>query len=137
MIDLRVGFISSHLAADKLFPVNPRAITSSPKMSLVLEVIIDHRMKVYPCCAHRLLSLVRDVRPEGRNAHSKPQQDYQQTKCYNRADHVYHYRLCPGTIFGLLTIQFQFTWCFGKTFLLTYKFGTSCAIEMTSQKGVI
>ena len=36
-LGLRVGFISSHLTADKLFPVNPRAITGLPKMSLLLE----------------------------------------------------------------------------------------------------
>ena len=34
---LRVGLISSHLIADKLFPVNPKAITGPPKMSLLLE----------------------------------------------------------------------------------------------------
>ena len=34
---LRIGFISSHLIADKLFPVNPSAITGPPKMSLLLE----------------------------------------------------------------------------------------------------
>ena len=34
---LRVGFISSHLTVDKLFPVNPRAIMGPPKMSLLLE----------------------------------------------------------------------------------------------------
>ena len=33
----RVGFISSHLTADKLFPVNSREITGPPKMSLLLE----------------------------------------------------------------------------------------------------
>ena len=37
MIGLRVGFISSHLTADTLFPVNPRAIMGPPKMSLMLE----------------------------------------------------------------------------------------------------
>ena len=37
MLGLRVGFISSHLLVDKLFPVNPRAITGPPKMSLLLE----------------------------------------------------------------------------------------------------
>ena len=37
-LGLRVGFISSHLTADKYFPVNPRAITGLPKMSLLLEV---------------------------------------------------------------------------------------------------
>ena len=36
-LGLWVGFISSHLPADKLFPANPRAITGPPKMSLLLE----------------------------------------------------------------------------------------------------
>ena len=36
-LGLLVGFISSHLTADKLFPVNPRTITGPPKMSLLLE----------------------------------------------------------------------------------------------------
>ena len=36
MLSLRVGFISSHLTTDKHFPVNPRAITGLPKMSLLL-----------------------------------------------------------------------------------------------------
>ena len=37
MLDLREGFISSHLTADKLCLVNLRAITGPPKMSLLLE----------------------------------------------------------------------------------------------------
>ena len=36
-LGLWVGFISSHLTADKLFLVNPRAITGSPKISPLLE----------------------------------------------------------------------------------------------------
>ena len=36
-LSLPVGFISSHLTADKLFPVNLRAITGPPMMSLMLE----------------------------------------------------------------------------------------------------
>ena len=36
-LGLRVGFISSHLTANELFPVNPRAIMDPPKMSLLLE----------------------------------------------------------------------------------------------------
>ena len=36
-LGLRVGFISSHLTVNKLLPVNPRAITGPPKMSLLLE----------------------------------------------------------------------------------------------------
>ena len=35
-LGLRVGFISSHLIVDKLFPINPRAI-AGPKMSLLLD----------------------------------------------------------------------------------------------------
>ena len=37
MLGLQVGFLSSHLTADKLFPVNPRAIMGPLKMSLLLE----------------------------------------------------------------------------------------------------
>ena len=55
-LGLRVGFISSHLTADKLLPVNPRAITGPPKTSLLLlaqkHACIDHQTKVYPCYAH-------------------------------------------------------------------------------------
>ena len=36
-LGLRVGFISSHLIADKLFQINPRTITGPSKMSLLLE----------------------------------------------------------------------------------------------------
>ena len=36
-LGLLLGFISSHLTVDKLFPVNPRAIMGPPKMSLLLE----------------------------------------------------------------------------------------------------
>ena len=36
-LGLRVGFISSHLIVDKLFPINPGAIMGPPKMSLLLE----------------------------------------------------------------------------------------------------
>ena len=35
--DLRVGFIYSHLAVDKLFQVDPRAIMGPPKVSLLVE----------------------------------------------------------------------------------------------------
>ena len=36
-LGLEVGFISSHLTPDKLFPVNLRAVTGPSKMSLLLE----------------------------------------------------------------------------------------------------
>ena len=38
MLFILVCFISSDLTANKLFPINPRAVTGSPKMSLLLEV---------------------------------------------------------------------------------------------------
>ena len=38
MLGLRVCFIISDLTANKLFPINQRAITGPPKMSLLLEV---------------------------------------------------------------------------------------------------
>ena len=34
---LGLGSISSHMTADKLFPINQRAITGPPKISLMLE----------------------------------------------------------------------------------------------------
>ena len=37
-LGLLVGFISFHLTSDKLFFINPRAITVPPKNSLLLEV---------------------------------------------------------------------------------------------------
>ena len=36
-LGLGVGFVSAHLTADKLFRVNPRAMTGPPKISLLLE----------------------------------------------------------------------------------------------------
>ena len=38
MLFLRVCFISSDLTVNKLFPINQRAITGPPKMSLLLEI---------------------------------------------------------------------------------------------------
>ena len=38
MFGLQVCFTSSDLTANKLFPINPRAVTGPPKMSLLLEV---------------------------------------------------------------------------------------------------
>ena len=36
-LGLRVGLIGSHLTEDKLFPVNQRAMTGPPKMSILFE----------------------------------------------------------------------------------------------------
>ena len=37
LLGLRVGFVSSHLIVDKLFQIDPRAITGPPKISHLLE----------------------------------------------------------------------------------------------------
>ena len=47
-LGLRVGSISSQLTADKLFPVNPRAIPGPQKMSLLLEVKSTPELIVKP-----------------------------------------------------------------------------------------
>ena len=52
---LPVGFISSHLTADKLFPVNPRAILTPPKMSLLIDAKSMPSLIIKPrliLCAH-------------------------------------------------------------------------------------
>ena len=58
-----VGFISSHLTADKLYPVNPRPITGPLKMSLLLEVksMPSLIIKPRPCCAPWWPWLVQNV----------------------------------------------------------------------------
>ena len=120
-LGLRVGFINSHLTANKLFPVNLKAITGPPKMSLLLDTIsmpafiIEPR--AYPCYAHGWPWLEHNVQPAGTDVISKPQQDCQPVKCYSRADPC----IAPQTVF-------QFTWCLRKTFLLTHK--TARAIKM-------
>ena len=55
MLDIRVCFISSDLTANKLFQINPRAVTGPPKMSLLMEVdntsalIIEPRLILVTC----------------------------------------------------------------------------------------
>ena len=57
-LGLLVGFIRSHLTADKVSKVNPTAITGPQKMSLLLEAkacmpaLIIKPIKAYPCYAH-------------------------------------------------------------------------------------
>ena len=48
MFGLRVCFISSDLTANKLFLINPRAVTGPPKMSLLLEVESTSALTIEP-----------------------------------------------------------------------------------------
>ena len=68
-LGLRVCFISSHLTADKPFPVNPRAIAGPPKMSLLLEPKNMPALNIEPnistCCAHGWPWLVHQFKKQG------------------------------------------------------------------------
>ena len=48
MLGLRVCFISSDLTANKLFPINPRAVTGLPKMSLLFDVESTSALTIEP-----------------------------------------------------------------------------------------
>ena len=91
-LGLRVGFFSSHLTSDKLFPVELRAITSPPNLSLLLEIISTPALIIKPW-----LTLVthtgHNVQPGEMDASFQPQQDCQPTKCYARADYVLNHKL--------------------------------------------
>ena len=96
-LGLRVGFITSHVAADKLFSVHPTAITGLQKMNLLLEAqntpALINKPRLIICCRHWWVWLVHNVQPAATNARSEPQQDFQQTKCFARADPVLHHIL--------------------------------------------
>ena len=96
-LSLRVGFISFHLIADKLFQINPRAITGPPKMSLLeaknmRALIIKSR---FILVSHTddlgwYIIPTKSNQPAGKDVRSKPQQDCQKAKCYAKAVPVLH-----------------------------------------------
>ena len=113
------------MAANRLFPVNPRAITGPPKISLALgqkhaAVIIKSRLIL----AVQTKTTVGTSRLTSRDRFSF------KTSTGLSADQILrHGRSCiaPQTVF-------QLTWCFRKTFLLTHRFGPVYAIEMNTYK---
>ena len=109
---------SSQLTRDR-----SRSIEDEPPAWGRKHVCIDHRTKAYPCYVHGWSWWVYNVQPARKDAGSKPPQDCQKTKCYTTA--VPHCK--TQTVF-------QLTWCFRKTFLLTHKLGTACAVEMTAER---
>ena len=100
MLGLRVCFTSSNLTVNKLFLINPRAVTGPPKMSLLLEaestsaLIIEQRLILVPYTDD--LGGCITSNKQGKNARSKPPQECQKTKCYGRADPALHHRLCSN-----------------------------------------
>ena len=97
-LGLRVGFISSHLTADKLFPVNLRAITGPPKMRLVLEaksmpalIIKPGLILVTHTDDHAWLHISSNQ--QGQMFIQNLNRIVSKAKCYTRADPVLHHRL--------------------------------------------
>ena len=118
MLGLRVCFISSDLTVNKLSPVNPRAVTGAPKMSLLLEVESTSALIIEP----RLI-LVTYTDDLGGYITSN-QQGKMLVQNLDRI--VRRSCIAPQTVF-------QLTWCFRQTFPLTHKLGTACAVEMTTE----
>ena len=71
--DLIIGFVISHLDAVKHFPVNPRVITGSTKMSLLLEARSTPSLIIKLRLILGLPLLVHNILPAGTDARSKPQ----------------------------------------------------------------
>ena len=98
-LGLPVSFISSHLTTDKLFSVNPRVITGPPKMCLLLEtknmpaLIVRPRLILVVYTDDISWYITSNQQEQMFVQHRKPQQDFQQSKCYSRADLVLHHRL--------------------------------------------
>ena len=125
ILGLRVCFISCVLTANKLFPIKPRAVTGAPKMSLLLEVgstsplIIKRRLILvtYTDYLGGYITFNQEGKILVQNLH----------RIFRRPN------LTPGEIPHCTTDCIQLTWCFRKTFLLTHKLGTACAVEMTAE----
>ena len=97
----------------------------------------DHQNKAYPYMLHTWMPSVIKIRPSSSNKWSfKPSAGFsanlmlhQGVTHYTRVDVHYQGRCCiaPQTVF-------QWTWSSIKTFLLTQKFGTAWAGEMTAYR---
>ena len=98
MLGIRVDFISSRLIADKLFPVNPRAITGQPRMSLLLEAKSMPALIIKP--RFILVSHTDDlgwyITSNQNSVRLKPQQDCQKAKSIQGSSHI-----APPTVFQL------------------------------------
>ena len=127
MLGLRVCFISSDFTANKLFPINPKAVTGPPKMSLLLEVESTSALIIEP----RLI-LVTYTNDLGGYITSNQQG---KMLVQNLQRIVRRPNVTPGQIRIAPQTVFQLTWCFRKTFLLTHKLGTACAVEITAESG--
>ena len=126
MLGLRVCFISSVLIANKLFPINPRAVTGPTKMSLLLEVERTSALIIEP----RLI-LVTYTDDLGGYITSK-----QQGKMIVQNLHriVRRPNVTSGQIPHYTTHCVPINLLFQENFpILTHKLGTACAVEITAE----
>ena len=125
MLGLRVCFISSDLTANKLFPINLRAIMGPLKMSLLLEVKTTSALIIEP----RLI-LVTHTDDLGGYITS-----IQQEKMLIQNLHwiVRRPNVTSGQIPHCSTDCIPINLVLVETFLLTHKLGTACAVEMTAK----
>ena len=126
MLILQVGFISSHLMPNKLFPVNPKVTTGPPEVSLLLEA------KSMPSLIIKL-SLILVVRTDdlGWNIMSNHQQQMF-IQYLNRI--VSRPSVTPRQILQCTTNRIPINLMFKETFLLTHKFGMARVIKMTADR---
>ena len=116
-LSLRVGFISSHLIADKLFPIKPRAITGRPKMSLLLEA------KSMPALIIKPRSILVTHTDDLSWYITSNQQGKMFVQNINRI--VRKPNVTPMEFPYCTTFSITIDLMFRKTFLLTHKFGAA------------
>lgn len=72
-------------------PANPIAISDPPKINLLTEG--HHQTKAYPGCPYGGDLFIQNVQPPEIAAHSKSQQNFQQTKYFPNADLILQQKL--------------------------------------------
>ena len=109
---LLVGFISSHLTADKLFPVHQRAIRGLPKMSIQLKAKGASALIIKPTPF-----LVAHTDVFGWNITSNQQEKSLYKACTGLSPNK---MLHPGRSCSAPQTEIQLTLSFKKTFLLIH-----------------
>ena len=107
-LGFRVGYNSSHLTVDKLFSVNPRAITGPPKIILLLEA-----KSMPPLIIKPRLILVAHTNDLGWNKTSNQQQ---QMLIQNLNRIVSILNVAPGWILHCTTNRIQINLMFQENF---------------------
>ena len=126
MLGLRVGFISPHLTADKLFPVNAGAMTSPLKLSLLHQVKSTPALIVKP----RLI-LVMHTDDLGQYI-TFNQQGQMLIQNLNRI--VSRKNVLPRQILYCTRYCSPINLVFQENFHTNTQFGTACVIDMTADR---